>query len=316
MGRGRGEVGETVASFPTYEGAQKAVSTLVESDVPARDIAIVGNGLRSVERVTGKLGYATAARQGAINGLLLGLFFSAIFVLGNSAVNLSVFIGVLFVGVALGMLLSIGGYAIVRRRRDFASVTQVIADHYEVTVLPTSIHRAREVLGGQGTPASQPRPPAQPSGPPQFGQRTQEQPRYGQRTDAPPQFGQRIAPPPPEYGQRIDEPPRFGQRIDEGATTAPASPEQQPADEADAAADEQTGQDAAAAPVGEDGATADESSAESEQAEDATDAADDAAEAADDAAAADDATDTADDATDAGDGAPDDDEDAHHDDRA
>ncbi|WP_343075862.1 general stress protein [Microbacterium horticulturae] len=225
MGRGRGEVGETVASFPTYEGAQKAVSSLVESDVPARDIAIVGNGLRSVERVTGKLGYATAARQGAINGLLLGLFFSAIFVLGNSAVNLSVFIGVLFVGVALGMLLSIGGYAIVRRRRDFASVTQVIADHYEVTVLPTSIHRAREVLGGQAAAATPPRPPSQPSGPPQFGQRTQEPPRYGQRAETPPQHGQRATPPLPQFGQRVDEPPRFGQRVNAEAdgATAPAA---------------------------------------------------------------------------------------------
>ena len=225
MGRGRGEVGETVASFPTYEGAQKAVSSLVESDVPARDIAIVGNGLRSVERVTGKLGYATAARQGAINGLLLGLFFSAIFVLGNSAVNLSVFIGVLFVGVALGMLLSIGGYAIVRRRRDFASVTQVIADHYEVTVLPTSIHRAREVLGGQAAAATPPRPPSQPSGPPQFGQRTQEPPRYGQRAETPPQHGQRATPPPPQFGQRVDEPPQFGQRVNAEAdgATAPAA---------------------------------------------------------------------------------------------
>ena len=285
MGRGRGEVGETVASFPTYEGAQKAVSTLVESDVPARDIAIVGSGLRSVERVTGKLGYATAARQGAINGLLLGLFFSAIFVLGNSAVNLSVFIGVLFVGVALGMLLSIGGYAIVRRRRDFASVTQVIADHYEVTVLPTSIHRAREVLGGQATAAAPPRPPEQPSGPPQFGQRTQEPPRYGQR----------ITPPPPEYGQRVDEPPRFGQRIDEGESSAAAPTEPQDAGEPDVAAEEQTGQDAATAPAGEDGATAEEPSTESGQ--------------------ADSTTDTADDATDAGDRAADD-EDSHHDDRA
>ncbi len=160
LGQGRGEIGETVASFPTYEGAQKAVSRLMAADVPARDIAIVGNGLRSVERVTGKLGYATAARTGAINGLLLGLFFSAIFLLGNTAAQASVFIGVLFVGVALGMLMSIGAYAIVRRRRDFASVTQVIADHYEVTVLSGSIHRAREVLGAGAAPV---RPPGAPS---------------------------------------------------------------------------------------------------------------------------------------------------------
>ena len=55
-----------MASFPTYEAAQKAVSTLIAADIPARDIAIVGQGLRSIERVTGRLGYAAAARSGAI----------------------------------------------------------------------------------------------------------------------------------------------------------------------------------------------------------------------------------------------------------
>lgn len=194
--QGRGEVGETVASFPTYEGAQKAVSALIAGEVPARDIAVVGTGLRSVERVTGRLGYATAARSGAVNGLLLGLFFSAIFVLGNSAVPVGAFVGVLFVGVALGMLLSLAAYAIVRRRRDFASVMQVIADHYEVTVLPTSIHRAREVLGARAEPAAAPPvtpPAADPSAPaPQYGQRIPQ--------DAPPRYGQRIQDPQPDAG--------------------------------------------------------------------------------------------------------------------
>ncbi|MGL1451802.1 general stress protein, partial [Vibrio parahaemolyticus] len=32
-------------------------------EVPARDITIVGTGLRSMERITGRLGYATAARS-------------------------------------------------------------------------------------------------------------------------------------------------------------------------------------------------------------------------------------------------------------
>ena len=42
------DLGQTVASFPTYEAAQKAVSTLIAAEIPARDIAIVGQGLRSV----------------------------------------------------------------------------------------------------------------------------------------------------------------------------------------------------------------------------------------------------------------------------
>jgi xanthosine utilization system XapX-like protein len=147
--KGSDEVGQTVASFPTYEAAQKAVSSLIAGDIPARDIAIVGQGLRSIERVTGRLGYASAARSGAVNGLLLGLLFSAILVIGSPSVPIQAFVGVLFVGIAIGMLLSIVTYSLVRRRRDYASVIQVVADHYEVTVSSASLGRARQVLGPQ-----------------------------------------------------------------------------------------------------------------------------------------------------------------------
>lgn len=205
-GAGRDEVGEKIASFPTYEQAQKAVSSLIAAEVPARDIAIVGSGLRSIERITGKLGYATAARSGALNGLMLGLLFAFIFVLGTPTAQISAFIGVLLIGMALGMLLSLGTYSIVRRRRDFASVMQVAADHYDVCVAATSVHKARGVLGPTGTSArttvSRPAADATP-------------PQYGERRPA----GQ-VAPPRPPApsaapgsAPRDDEPPRYGERI-------------------------------------------------------------------------------------------------------
>ena len=77
------DTGEIVASMRDYESAQKTVSKLIAGEVPARDIAIVGQSVRTVERVTGKLGYAAAARSGAINGVLIGLFLAAILVLGG-----------------------------------------------------------------------------------------------------------------------------------------------------------------------------------------------------------------------------------------
>lgn len=221
-------VGETVASFPTYEGAQKAVSALIAGEVPARDIAIVGQGLRSIERVTGRLGYATAARSGAVNGLLIGLFFSAILVLGSPSVPIQAFVGVLFVGVAVGMLLSIITYSFIRRRRDFASVMQVLADHYEVTVGADSLAKARQVLGVVGgAPASAPAPvtaPLPPVPPVAGGPATP-----GERPPLPPDAA------PPRYGERVEavapeEPPRYGQRIEPAVAASPvesgdASPE-------------------------------------------------------------------------------------------
>jgi hypothetical protein len=199
------EQGEKIADYATYPAAQKAVSQLVEADVPARDIAIVGHGLRSVETVTGRLGYAAAARSGAINGILLGLLFSAIFVLGTPNAAIQLFVGVMLVGIALGMLMSIITYSIVRRRRDYTSVTQVLADRYEVTVLPRSIHRAREVVGRTVAPAA---------------------PRHATVEHQPAPASAPVTP--PQYGERIDDvPPRYGERIPaEEPATEPGAPEE------------------------------------------------------------------------------------------
>lgn len=234
-GAGRDEVGEKIASFPTYEQAQKAVSSLIAGEVPARDIAIVGSGLRSIERITGKLGYATAARSGALNGLMLGLLFAFIFVLGMPTVQISAFIGVLLVGMALGMILSIGTYSIVRRRRDFASVMQVAADHYDVCVAAPSVHKARGIVGPSGAGAARTvsRPAAADTAPPQYGERVAP---GGGSPVAPP----RPPAPTPTAAPRDDEPPRYGERI------APTG--ERPA-EADAPAEEHADSDERPAPT-------------------------------------------------------------------
>ena len=204
--QGPDELGQKVASFATYERAQKAVSTLIAADVPARDISIVGQGLRSVEKVTGRLGYAAAARSGAINGLLLGLLFSAILVIGTPSVPIQAFVGVLFVGIAIGMLLSIITYSFVRRRRDFASVTQVVADSYEVTVAAGSVQRARQVLGSQAAEPAAPAPAA-----PAPSVEAHDPPKYGERVagrdDAAPDGGSPELPDGASDSAESDAPP-------------------------------------------------------------------------------------------------------------
>lgn len=209
MGGTPAEHGETVASFPAYEGAQKAVSALIEAEIPAKQVHIVGRGLRSVETITGRLGYASAARSGAVNGILLGLFFSAFTVLGNPGAPIQLFIGVMFVGVAVGMIFALLLHTLLRRRRTFASVTQVVADHYDVTVTAEGIARAREVLGKKTAPASA----------------ATRAPDLSQ----PPRYGERVDPlPPPKYGERVDAPP----------PPPSAPPAQVPADGADLPAGE------------------------------------------------------------------------------
>lgn len=200
--------GETVATFAEYDRAQKTVSALVAADIPAREIAIVGSNLRSIERVTGRLGWAVAARTGALNGILIGIFFAAIVVIGTPEAPVQLFAGVLFVGIAFGMLLSIVSYSFVRRRRDYASVIQVVADHYDVTVSATSVHKARQALGNQhGVPvaAAAVAPTAAPA-PVQPSEPT---------ASAPVESGAPAAPvaPAPESAPPVEEPPRYGERL-------------------------------------------------------------------------------------------------------
>ncbi len=124
--------------------------------------------------------------------MLLGLLFSAILVIGTPAVPIQAFVGVIFVGIALGMLLSIITYSFVRRRRDYASVMQVLADHYEVTVAASSIHRARQVLGTGPAPAERSAAASRPA-----------------PAVAPPE----VVPPTAAPVDPLDGPPRYGERV-------------------------------------------------------------------------------------------------------
>lgn len=162
-------VGETVFQAGEYEAAQKVVSKLIAGEVPAKEISIVGTGVRTVERVTGRLGFGSAARSGAVNGALFGMFFGAILLLTTPEAPIQIFAAILFIGVAVGMLMSLITFTLVRRRRDFASVTNIVADSYEVKVLPTSFAKARRVLGTE-RPASS-RQPVDLSEPPKYGER-------------------------------------------------------------------------------------------------------------------------------------------------
>ncbi len=218
-------VGEAVASVREYEAAQKTVSKLIAAEVPARDIAIVGQGVRTIERITGRLGYAAAARSGAVNGVLIGLLLSAILVIGNPDAPIQLFVGFVFIGVALGMILSLVTYAIVRRRRDFASVTQLAADHYEVTVLPASLAKAREALGT--SPRTQVvRPPADLDEPPRYGERVAP----GADAAAAQAPAGHVIPPRP-----ADPAPQYGERVTpEEPTTESSAPAEAAAPAADA----------------------------------------------------------------------------------
>ncbi|MFD1714254.1 general stress protein [Amnibacterium flavum] len=141
--------GEVVASYETYVEAQQAVDQLVKVDFAVQDVSIVGNDLKSVERVTGKLTWGRAAGAGALSGLWLGVFIGLVLLLFSpEAANIfSVALGAALLGAAFGMFFSLASYALTRRIRDYTSTQAVIATSYTLVVKPESAAKARNLLG-------------------------------------------------------------------------------------------------------------------------------------------------------------------------
>jgi hypothetical protein len=140
--------GEVVATFDSYDDAQKAVDTLSKAEFPVKEVSIIGNDLVSVERVTGTLSYGRAAGTGALSGLWIGLFFGLLLTLLSPSASTLLFIGAAaLIGAGFGMFFNIAVYSLNRRRRDFTSVMQVVATSYSVLTTGELANRARNLLG-------------------------------------------------------------------------------------------------------------------------------------------------------------------------
>lgn len=161
--------GEVVENYSSYAEAQSAVDALARADFPVKQLAIIGNDLKSVELVTGKMSYGRAAIGGAASGAWLGIFLGLIlFIFSPSGESTPMIFAALLIGAGFGMLFGLVNYSIKRKRRDFSSVMQVIAVSYTVLAPGELVHRARNLLRGE-TPTAPAEPvavPPAPTGPP------------------------------------------------------------------------------------------------------------------------------------------------------
>ena len=183
--------GEEVASFATYPEAQRAVDALSDQGFPVQHLAIIGTDLRQVERITGRMSWGRAAMSGAMSGLWIGVFFGLIMsVAGSSGPRLSFWACVLL-GVLWGIVFQLFSYALTRGRRDFTSISQVVASRYSI-IAAREVHEATQALadvpgnlsrGGEALRRTQERRRArgESPGPTAFGSRPDEQPRFGVR---------------------------------------------------------------------------------------------------------------------------------------
>jgi hypothetical protein len=128
----------TVAAYDNYEQAERAVDRLADLEFPVERVAIIGQDLQTVEQVTGRMTYPVAALRGALSGAVPGALIGWIFGIFNWVspliTGLLLALYGLVIGAVIGAVIALVIHALQRGRRDFASVTVMRPQHFEVVV--------------------------------------------------------------------------------------------------------------------------------------------------------------------------------------
>jgi hypothetical protein len=138
--------GDVVGSYNSYLDAQKAVDYLADQQFPVQMVSIVGNDLKMVERVTGRLTYPRVALSGALSGMWFGLFVGVMLSFFSTTPGYFSIVTSVLMGAAFFMLFGIVTYAMQRGKRDFTSTSQVVATNYDVVVSFEAAGEARRLL--------------------------------------------------------------------------------------------------------------------------------------------------------------------------
>jgi hypothetical protein len=138
----------SLGTFDKYEDAQKAVDYLSDHQFAVENCMIVGTDLRQVERVTGRLTRGRVIGAGALSGMWMGLFVGLIFALFDPNSTTWAVLATVAFGAAFGIVWAFLGYAATKGRRDFTSVSQVVATRYEVLVEHKLAEAGRALLAG------------------------------------------------------------------------------------------------------------------------------------------------------------------------
>jgi len=159
MGFGRGQQGpqglaggltlnypRSLGVFDEYADAQRAVDYLSDHEFPVENCMIVGTELKQIERVLGRLTWSRVIGGGALSGAWFGAFIGLIMSMFTNANTIGVIVSTVIFGGIFGVVWAAIGYGMTQGRRDFQSVTQVVATRYEVLVEHKVAERARELL--------------------------------------------------------------------------------------------------------------------------------------------------------------------------
>jgi len=144
----------TVATYEDYPAAQRAVDFLSDNKFPVDQVSIVGEDVRLVERVLGRWTVARAAGAGALSGAWFGLLVGLLFAIFVDTGWFAVILVATAVGGLWGAVFGAVAHALTGGRRDFQSISSLVAARYLVRVTPEHAGTARQVLA-QLTPRLQ-----------------------------------------------------------------------------------------------------------------------------------------------------------------
>lgn len=139
-------VGDAVGRYTSYLDAQKAVDYLADQQFAVENVSIIGNDLKTVERVTGRLSYPRVALASAATGAWFGFFVGLILMLFGGQTSYASVISSMALGAVFWLLFGVIAYAFQRGKRDFTSTSQVVATSYDVIVAPSVSGEARRLL--------------------------------------------------------------------------------------------------------------------------------------------------------------------------
>jgi hypothetical protein len=142
------EYPQSLAIYDDYEAAQRTVDFLADEKFPVEQCMIVGTDLKRVERITGRLTTGRVVLGVVLSCIWLGLFVGLVFALFAEGSAWAMVLSTVAFGAVFGAVWAVVGYAATRGRRDFSSITQVVATRYEVLVEHKVAAQARELLAG------------------------------------------------------------------------------------------------------------------------------------------------------------------------
>jgi hypothetical protein len=145
-----------IGSYTEYADAERAVDHLAERGFPVERVEIVGQDLRVVEQVLGRVGYREAILRGAGSGALVGVLLGWIFGLFNWVDPLVAGAWLALDGLVFGAIVGalVGGLShwAQHGKRDFTSVRVMLPSRYDVVVAADVADQAVALLEQASVP--------------------------------------------------------------------------------------------------------------------------------------------------------------------